>query len=90
MKSENIEFYLEKKIDSVDGLELKAALKKSITEEKLCLDLFKSEIRHCKNQITMINNVLATGRGDHDMIIKKNAFEDEQIILNVAALCQLC
>lgn len=88
--SDNTEFFLESKMDSAEGEELKAALEKTIAEEKLCLEQFKFQINYCKKQILAINKILATGRGTHDIVIKRKAFEENQTILNVAAQCQLC
>ena len=84
------EYFLKSKMDSAEGEELKAALEATIAEEKLCLDQFKFQINYCKKQISSINKDLTTGRGTHDMVIKRNAFEENQTILNVAAQCQLC
>lgn len=83
-------FFLGQRMDSVDGEELKKALERTISEEKLCLEQFKIQISHCKNQISAINKALSSGRGSQDLVIKKKAFEEEKTILNVAAQCQLC
>ena len=84
------EYFLERKMDSADGEELKKALERTIAEEKLCLEQFKIQINHCKKQINAINKMLASGRSTQDLVMKKKAFEDEKTILNVAAQCQLC
>lgn len=85
-----IDLFLERRMDSEDGKELKLALESKIAEEKLCLDQFKIQINHCKKQIVAINKSLANGRDSQDLMIKKKAFEEDLMILNVAAQCQLC
>ena len=85
-----MDVFLEQRMDSSDGEELKAALEATIAEEKLCLEQFKIQINHCRKQIKAIDKLLATGKASHDLTVKKKVFEEEQIILNVAAQCQLC
>lgn len=88
--SDYTEYFLEGKMDSSEGEELKAALEATIAEEKLCLEQFKFQINHCIKQINIINKVISAGKGSHDLVMKKKAFEEEKTILNVAAQCQLC
>lgn len=84
------EFFLGKQMESVKGEELKKALETTITEEKKNLEQFKSLLSHCKTQIDAINRIQSSGSAPHDLLKKKKAFEGEQIIVNVAAQCQLC
>ena len=47
--------FLEQRMDSPDGEELKAALEAIIEEEKLCLDQFELQIRICRDELAEIN-----------------------------------
>lgn len=85
-----IDLFLEYHLKSSEGDEIKAALNNAIAEEKHCIDLFKLQINHCKQQIGNINKVVASRGSSIDMLNKRSAFEDELIILNVAALAQRC
>ena len=87
---EFLDLFLEQMMESSNGEELKAALESTIAEEKLCLEQFKIQIEHCRKQIKAIDKLMASGKTSHDLMVKKTAFEEEQIILNVAAQCQLC
>lgn len=76
--SDYTEYFLEGKMDSSEGEELKAALEATIAEEKLCLEQFKYQINHCIKQINIINKVISAGKGSHDLVMKKKAFEEEK------------
>lgn len=84
------DFILGKLMESVQGEELQKALKATIEDEKQCLEQFKILLSHCKTQIDAIIIIEASGKSTHDLLKKKRAFEEEQIIVNVAAQCQLC
>ena len=43
-----LDFFLEQRMNSVDGEEIKGALEAVSIEEKNCLELFKVQIRHCQ------------------------------------------
>lgn len=85
-----LDLFLNYQMKSSDGDELKTALESTIIEERHCIELFKLQIKHCKEQIININKVIATRVGSADLQSKKSAFEDELVILNVAALVQRC
>ena len=85
-----LDLFLEYRLKSSDGEEIKSALDSTIDEEKQCVELFKFQINHCKQQIENINKVVKVRGANSDMLNKKSAFEDELIILNVAALAQRC
>lgn len=85
-----LDLFLEYRLKSSDGEEIKSALDNTIAEEKQCVELFKFQINHCKQQIGNINNVLNAHGANSDMLVKRSAFEDELLILNVAALAQIC
>lgn len=85
-----LDLFLSQRMNSLEGESLKVSLEQAIAEEKRCIDQFKIQIDYCKKQIKILDESLASGRVSCDLAIKKNAFEKEQVILNVAAQCQLC
>lgn len=85
-----LDLFLEYHMKSSEGEVLKTALDNTIAEEKQCVELFKIQINHCKQQIDNINKVVNVRGGSCDMLNKRSAFEDELLILNVAALAQRC
>lgn len=85
-----LDLFLEYRLKSSEGEEIKSAFDSTIAEEKQCVELFKFQINHCKQQIDIINKVVKTRGANSDMLNKKRSFEDELIILNVAALAQRC
>lgn len=82
--------FLENRLKSPDGEGIKNALNTTIAEERQCIELFKLQINHCKQQIENINKVETSRGASRDMLDKRSAFEDELLILNVAALAQRC
>lgn len=85
-----LDLFLEYNLKSLEGAEIKTALDSTIAEEKQCIELFKFQIKHCKQQIENINKVVDAGGANEDLMTKRRAFEDELLILNVAALAQRC
>lgn len=58
-----MDLFLNYQMKSSDGDELKSALESTIIEERQCIELFKLQIKHCKEQIININKVIATRGG---------------------------
>lgn len=85
-----LDLFFEYHMKSSEGEELKTALENTIAEERQCIELFKFQINLCKKQIDNINKVVNVGGGSSDILNKRSAFEDELLILNVAALAQRC
>ena len=85
-----LDLFLEQRMNSVDGEEIKSKLEAAIDEEKKCLDSFKFQIDYCQKQIASINKIFASKGCSHDLIVKKRAFEEYKAILNVAAQIQEC
>lgn len=85
-----LDVFLENRMFSSDGKELKNALEQTIGEEKQCLDLFKTQIGFCREQINAINKNISSSGLTQDFEIKKRAFEEHETILNVAAQNQQC
>lgn len=85
-----LDLFLEYRLKSPDGEEIKSALDNTIADEKQCIELFKIQINHCKQQIENINKVVSARGASRDLLNKRSAFEDEFVILNVAALAQRC
>ena len=85
-----LDFFLEQRMHSADGAEIKDALEAIIDEEKKCIELFKIQIRHCQQQIALIDEKIAAGWHTRDLIAKKRAFEEQESVLNVAAQIQQC
>lgn len=89
-KKSFFDLFLEYHMKSLEGKKIKFALDKTIAEEKQCIELFKLQINHCKQQIENLNKLIASRGASTDILKKKSAFEDELHILNVAALTQRC
>lgn len=89
-KKLSLKFWMEIKMASAEGENLKKALDATIAEEKLCLEEFKKQINHCDQQLKVIDKLSKTRELPSDLMLKKKAFEDEKLILNVAALSQQC
>ena len=85
-----LDIFLEYQMKSSEGEEMKSALNSTIAEEEQCIELFKFQITHCKQQIDNIDNVIAVRGANTDLLNKRSTFEDEFLILNVAALAQRC
>lgn len=84
------ESYLKALMDSPEGDELRKSLEYTIVDEKQCLDEFKNMISHCQRQLSVIDNRISEYGPTKVLMAKQRAFEEEQIILNVAALTQQC
>ena len=56
-----LDFFLEQRMNSADGEEIKEALEAISIEEKKCLELFKIQIGHCQQQIALIGERIAEG-----------------------------
>ena len=80
-----LDYFLEQRMNSVDGEEIKGALETVSIEEKNCLELFKVQIRHCQQQLALIGERIAAGWHTHELMTQKRAFEEQEFVLNVAA-----
>ena len=58
---EYVEAFLQCKMDSLEGDELRSSLEAVISEEKVAIELFKIQIQHCSKQIDVINTIAAKG-----------------------------
>ncbi len=85
-----LDYFLEQRMNSVDGEEIKGALEAVSIEEKNCLELFKVQIRHCQQQLALIGERIAAGWHTHELLTQKRAFEEQEFVLNVAAQIQQC
>lgn len=85
-----IDMFLEQRMDSADGDELRYALETIVKEEKVNLELFRFQINQCRKQISIINSKIASGNPTHYLMTNKRAFEEHEFILNVAAQAQQC
>ena len=85
-----LDYFLEQRMNSVDGEEIKGALETVSIEEKNCLELFKVQIRHCQQQLALIGERIAAGWHTHELMTQKRAFEEQEFVLNVAAQIQQC
>lgn len=81
-----LESYLGSLMSSPQGDKMKKALETTTSDQKLCLGEFKKMLSFCEDQLSLINKSTPT----KDLMTKKRAFEEEKIILNVAALSQQC
>ena len=54
-----LDIFLEQRMDSSDGEELKAALENTIAEEKKCLEQFELQIKICRGKIAEIDESLS-------------------------------
>lgn len=88
--SEYIEAFLQCKMDSLEGDELRSSLEAVLAEEKVAIELFKIQIQHCSKQIDGINTIAARKTPTHELMAKKRAFEEHKTVLNIAAQIQQC
>lgn len=84
------EYYLKALMDSPEGGQLRKSLENTIADEERCLNEFKKMISHCQGQLSLIAKSIFENGPSKVMMAKKRAFEEEQIILNIAALAQQC
>lgn len=63
-----LDIFLEYQMKSSEGEETKSALDITIAEEEQCIELFKFQITHCKQQIDNVDNVIAV-RGANTSIL---------------------
>lgn len=82
--------FLEQRMDSSEGEELKATLEATIAEEKLCLEQFELQIRICRDKLAEINARLSSVGPTHRLMAMKRAFEEQEFVINVAAQSQQC
>ena len=80
-----LDYFLEQRMNSADGEEIKGALEAISIEEKKCLELFKIQISHCQQQLALIGERITAGWHTHELMVKKRAFEEQEYVLNVAA-----
>ena len=66
-----LDYFLEQRMNSVDGEEIKGALEAVSIEEKNCLELFKVQIRHCQQQLALIGERIAVGWHTHELMDPK-------------------
>lgn len=85
-----LDVFLEQRMDSSDGEELKAALEATIAEEKLCLEQFELQIRICRDKLAEINARLSSVGPTHKLMAMKRGFEEQEFVINVAAQSQQC
>ena len=85
-----LDYFLEQRMNSADGEEIKGALEAISIEEKKCLELFKIQISHCQQQLALIGERITAGWHTHELMVKKRAFEEQEFVLNVAAQIQQC
>ena len=85
-----LDYFLEQRMNSADGEEIKGALEAISIEEKKCLELFKIQISHCQQQLALIGERITAGWHTHELMVKKRAFEEQEYVLNVAAQIQQC
>lgn len=85
-----LDVFLEQRMNSSDGEELKAALEASIAEEKLCLEQFELQIRICRDKLAEINARISSVGPTHKLMAMKRAFEEQEFVINVAAQSQQC
>lgn len=85
-----LDYFLEQRMNSADGEEIKGALEAISIEEKKCLELFKIQISHCQQQLALIGERITAGWHTHELMVKKRVFEEQEYVLNVAAQIQQC
>ena len=85
-----LDIFLEQRMDSSDGEELKAVLENTIAEEKKCLEQFELQIKICRGKIAEIDERIARNGQTHTLMQMKRAFEEQEFIVNTAAQCQQC
>lgn len=87
---QNLDLFLERRMDSADGVELKEALESTIEDGKRCLEQFELQIRICRGKIAEIDERVAKSGQTHTLMQMKRAFEEQEFIVNTAAQCQQC
>ena len=85
-----LDLFLEQRMDSSDGAELKNVLESTIEDEKKCLDQCELQITICRNKIAEIDGYISKNGQTHIMMQRKRAFEEQEFIVNTAAQCQQC
>ena len=85
-----LEVYLGELMDSSAGNELRKALEATSADERLGLEEFKKKISHCQNQLIIIQNIISAKGPTKEIMSRKRAFEEEQVILNIASLTHQC
>lgn len=85
-----LEILLEQKLESPEGDELKAALECTIAEEKKCIEQFEFQIKICRDKLAVICSKISSIGPTHSLMTMKRAFEEQEYIINVAALSQQC
>ena len=85
-----LDVFLEQRMDSLDGEELKSALEATITEEKLCLEQFELQIRICRDKLAEINVRISSVGPTYKLMAMKRGFEEQEFVINVAAQSQQC
>lgn len=85
-----VDVFLQRKMESQEGDYLRSALAMAINEEEKALELFKIQIKHCRENIKTIDDRVAANNPTHDLMAKRRAFEEQELILNVAAQVQQC
>lgn len=85
-----LDIFLEQRMDSSDGEDLKTALENTIAEEKKCLEQFELQIKICRGKIAEIDERIARNGQTHTLMQMKRAFEEQEFIVNTAAQCQQC
>lgn len=84
------EVYLRELMDSSAGNELREALEATSADERRGLEEFKKMISHCQNQLAIIQSSISAKGPTKEIMCRKRAFEEEQTILNIAALTHQC
>lgn len=90
MKKAFLEVYLRELMDSSAGNELRETLEATFADERLGLEEFKKMISHCQNQLDIIQNSISANGPTKGIMCMKRAFEEELVILNIAALTHQC
>ena len=76
-----LDYFLEQRMNSADGEEIKGALEAISIEEKKCLELFKIQISYCQQQLALIGERITAGWHTHELMVKKRAFEEQEYVL---------
>lgn len=85
-----LDMYLEQRMNSSEGEEIKGALESTIAEEKKCLGQFELQIRICREKLSEINDRVSSVGPTHTLMTMKRAFEEQEFVINVAAQSQQC
>lgn len=85
-----LDIFLEQRMDSSDGEDLKAALEITIAEEKKCLEQFEFQIRICRDKLAEINDRISSVGPTHKLMAMKCAFGEQEFIINTAAQSLQC